>query len=181
MIPVRLTHPDVVWATKVGKARWKLVVERRLKAHFPGAKEADHIDGAGGELAFCRAMHLIWPASNGTFTGEPDVWPNWEIRTLRQKSLRGVKVLRKDPAERLVVWVRGEMPSFEIMGYFTAGGARAHRDWHGDPGSRGQAMWLVPPERMIPIERGFHDVHAYAKIEGRWECVHCGEAIEWAA
>lgn len=179
MIPVHLTQADVAWATKVGRARWDMVQRQGRKAKFAGAKLEDHVDGAAGELAFCRAVGLVWPASNGWFTSAPDVWPDWEVRTLRR--MRGVKVVDSDPDHRLVVWVRGQVPKFEVMGFIRAGGAKQHADWRTDPGKRGRAIWLVPPDKMIPIDAKFHSGHAFHRVDDRWECVHCGEVIEWAA
>lgn len=171
MIPIHLSQADAAWAIAVGKARWAMVQRQGRKAKFAGAKLEDHIDGAGGELAFCRALGLIWPASNGWFTSAPDVWPNWEVRTLRR--MPGVKVTDTDPDDRLVAWVKGVMPSFEIMGYIRAGGAKKRAAWRKDPGKRGRAIWLVPPDQMISLDRGFHAVHAYVRVEDHWECAHC--------
>lgn len=179
MIPIRLTSNDIAWATKVGKVRWRRAQQKRSKARFKGAKEIDHIDGAGGELAFCRALGLAWPASIDSYTteGKPDVYPNWEVRALRR--MRGVKVTDEDHDDRLVVWVRGAMPSFEIMGYMRAGGAKKHDEWKRDPGGRGRPIWLVPENKMVPIDSGFHATCSYAGDELGWACVYCGAGIEW--
>lgn len=175
MIPIVLNNADGIWATKVGKQRWADSAGR--KAKFKGATEDHHIRGAYAELAFCRALGLPWPASNLTFTSEPDVWPNWEIRYL-SPGLRGVKVVESDPDERLVVWVGGTPPRWEIMGYVVAGGAKQRKDWYQDPGSKGRSIWLVPERNMIPIEPGFHEHHAYVQSPtGGWSCAYCTEVI----
>ena len=180
MIAVRLNTVDMAWANDVGAARWRRVKREHRKAKFAGADEKKHLQGARGELAFCRAMGLIWPASDGTFQSEPDVWPNWEIRT--SPSMQGVKVVDTDPDHRLVVWVAGgDAPYFEVKGYIRAGGAKRHRDWYDDPGKRNRPIWLVPPSRMIPIEPGFHrDGHAYAINEetGLWGCAFCPIVVD---
>lgn len=174
MIAVRLNAADMAWANKVGEARWARVKRNGSKAKFAGATMERHLEGARGELAFCRALGLVWPASDGTYLTAPDVWPNWEIRT--SPSMQGVKVVDTDPEHRLVAWVAGgRVPYFEVKGYIRAGGAKRHRDWYDDPGNRGRPIWLVPPARMIPIDPDFHSVHAYTRseIDGRWECAFC--------
>lgn len=175
MIRVKLGEGDQKWATQVGRGRWKSSKEKGSKSRFPDAKEIDHIDGCGGELAFCRALGLTWPASIDTYHSQPDVYPNWEVRTLRR--MAGVKVLteKEDPDSRLVVWVRGQMPTFEIMGYIVAGGARRHPEWKSDPGNRGRPIWLVPEGRMVPIDSSFHTHHGFAiNSAGVWGCSFCG-------
>lgn len=179
MIPIRLNSNDIRWATQVGQTRWRRAQQRRSKARFANAKEVDHIDGAGGELAFCRALGLPWPASIDSYSHEnkPDVYPNWEVRTLRR--MRGIKVTEEDHEDRLVVWVRGQMPSFEIMGYIRAGGAKQHADWYQDPGGRGRAFWKVPEARMIPIDHTFHAICSYLETDpGVWGCAFCGAGVE---
>lgn len=173
MIPVYLQPNDQGWVLRVAHERWKYVVEHNLQAQFPGATERDHQDGAGGELAFCRALGLKWPATVNTFTAVPDVSPNWEVRTLRK--LPGVKVVDTDPDDRLVAWVRGKLPRYEIMGYIIAGGAKQHGEWRKDPGKRKRPIWLVPENRMVPIDPGFHALCGYAVDDwGLFSCAFCG-------
>lgn len=177
VIQIRLNSNDVRWATQVGQVRWRRARQRGSKARFAGANEGHHIDGAGGELAFCRALKLPWPASIDSYHNQPDVYPNWEIRTLRRK--RGVKVTPEDHEDRLVVWVQGQMPVFTIMGYIRAGGAKQHSEWFDDPGNRSRSAWFVPENRMVPINPGFHAMCAYLQTEpGLWSCAFCGAGIE---
>lgn len=175
MIRVKLGEDDQKWATEVGRRRWKSSSERGSRPNFPDAKEIDHIDGAGAELAFCRALKLTWPASVDTFTSQPDVYPNWEIRSLRNMSGVKVRPADKDPDDRLVVWVRGSLPTYEVMGYIRAGGARRHPEWKKDPGKRGSPIWLVPEGKMVPIDSSFHTHHGFAvNSAGVWACAYCG-------
>lgn len=183
MIQIRLTSNDIRWATQVGQVRWRRAVNKGSKARFAGAKEAHHLMGAAGELAFCRALSLPWPASIDSYSdeGKPDVYPNWEVRTAPR--MRGVKVVPTDPDSRLVVWVVGDVPAkdpvYTVMGYIRAGGAKRHAEWFEDPGGRDRAFWKVPEARMIPINPGFHSSCGYAPDErGIWGCIHCGAGIE---
>lgn len=173
MIRISLHSDDRRWATEIGKARWTYSKKIKSKPRFADAKEEHHIIGAGGELAFCRALRLPWPASNRTYKSEPDVPPRWEVRT--SPGMRGVKVTPEDDDDALVVWVAGKMPVFEIMGYIRAGGAKRHPEWFVDPGSRKRSIYLVPPNRMIEIEPGFHSAHAFMQdLWGDWFCALCG-------
>lgn len=175
MIQIHLRPPDQQWATEIGQRRWASSQRRKSKARFAGAKEQDHIDGAGGELAFARALGLPWPATVDVYKAVPDVFPNWEVRTFRR--MRGIKVAPEDPDDALVVWVAGKLPDYQIMGYIRAGGAKTHPEWYQDPGGRGRAIFLVPPHRIIEINPGFHSLCAYLLDEwGQWSCAHCGVA-----
>lgn len=179
MIPVYLDPSDQGFALRVAHERWRYVEEHNLHAKFGGATEKDHQDGAGGELAFCRALKIPWQATINTFTEVPDVLPNWEIRTLR--TMPGVKVVDTDPDDRLVTWVKGQLPRYEVMGYIRAGGAKAHPEWHKDPGKRKRPIWLVPPSRMIPINPDFHRLCAWAQDDwGLWSCAFCGKESTYA-
>ena len=180
MIEIYLRSEDQRWARQVGHERWQRAQRKRSKARFANAKEADHIDGAGAELAFCRALSLPWPASLDSYHSKPDVYPNWEVRGLRR--VRGVKVVPEDDDDRLVVWVAGQMPAYTVMGYIRAGGAKKHAEWYGDRYGKKRAFWLVPENRMIPIDRTFHSSCALAPdAEGNWACVHCGADLQKAA
>lgn len=173
MIPINLNAHDRAWATEVGQQRWASSQRRRSKARFAGAKEIDHIDGAGGELAFCRALGLNWPATVDTWKTVPDVPPFWEIRTLRR--MPGVKVVPEDDDNAMVAWVRGQLPRYEVMGYMVAGGAKQHPEWLRDPGGKGRAIYLVPESRMVPIDPDFHLIHHYMQdFFGGWFCAYCG-------
>lgn len=161
VITVNLNGADREWAAKIGKIRW--IKSKDKKSRFKGAKEDDHIVGAAGELAFCRALGLPWPAYYDTFHELPDVHPFWEIRTARPHGLKGIKVAKEDPDHELVVWVRGKMPSFEVMGYLRVGGIKMHPEWHGDPGKKKRPIWLAPPTKMIEIDRFTHEGCKYLR------------------
>jgi len=186
MIPVRLSSNDVKWAMEVGNDRWLRAKKRKSKARFKGAKLEHHLMGAGGELAFCRALGLAWPASLDSYhdDNKPDVYPNWEVRTAPR--MRGVKVVDTDSDSRLAVWVRGDRPdqnpTYEIMGYLRAGGVKRHLEWFKDRFEKDRAFWLAPERNMVPINPDFHDACGYARDEmGRWACAFCGAGIEGIA
>lgn len=157
MIRVSLRSEDRAWSAKIGKIRW--TKSKGKKSRFPDSTEADHAFGAAGELAFCRALGLPWPAHHETYHELPDVHPFWEIRTARQpRGLKGIKVVPEDPDYELSVWVSGKMPVFEILGYLRVGGVKRHPEWWGDPRKKKRPIWLAPPHKMIEINTGIHDV-----------------------
>lgn len=180
MIPVYLNPSDQGWALDIAHQRWKYVEEHHLQARFGDADEEKHQQGAMAELAFCRALGLEWPHTVNTFTEVPDVNPNWEVRFLSAgPKWRGVKVLEKDDDDRLVAWVTGKIPRFEVMGYFRAGGAKGHPEWWLP--KKVAPLWLVPESRMIPINPGFHDICPMGKDD--WDmffCVVCGRRSTYA-
>jgi hypothetical protein len=182
VIPIRLNSNDVKWAMQVGEERWNRAQKRKSKARFKGAKREHHLIGAGGELAFCRAMGLTWPASLDSYHDDdkPDVYPNWEVRC--SPRMRGIKVVETDPDQRMVVWVVGDDPSqhslYTVMGYMVAGGAKRHTEWYSDRYGNDRAFWKVPENKMVPIDPGFHDQCGFAEnSDGVWSCVFCGADV----
>lgn len=180
MIISYLSGFELAKARDVGRRRYGTVDRKTLKPAFPGATVEDQIVGAEGELAFCKAAGLEWPAFVDTFTKVPDVMPNWEVRTSRR--MRACKVATTDPPDRLVVAVlKKSDATFEVHGYIRAGGAQAHYPAV-DKGNRGKPAHFVPLDRLVPIDPGFHDLCAYAEDpEWGWACVHCGAGVKRAA
>lgn len=181
MIEVRLTSNDIRWATQVGQVRWRRAKSKGSKARFKGATEAHHLIGAGGELAFCRALGLPWPASIDSYSdeGKPDVYPNWEVRC--SPKMRGIKVVETDPENRLVAWVVGDVPAndpmYTVMGYIRAGGAKRRLEWHKDRFGKDRPFWLVPERNMVPIDARFHDTCGLMETEpSLWTCAFCGKS-----
>ncbi len=169
MIQIHLRPPDQQWATEVGQRRFQLL-------DGPGlSKERDLIDSAGGQLAFARALGIEWQARIGTPPDAPDVFPSWKVRTTR--TTKGIRVSPDDPDDALVVWVSGKLPEYQIMGYIRAGGAKNHPEWFKNPGSRSRAVYLVPTNRIIEIDPGFHRLCEYLVDDwGQWSCAFCGVA-----
>ena len=84
-LKVTLDSSDIEWATKIAKLRNRtdLVPARGFQGSFEDM-ERIHIFGAAGELVFCRAMGVEWPAHVNTFASKPDVSigaTNFEIKT----------------------------------------------------------------------------------------------------
>jgi hypothetical protein len=180
VIEVRLTSNDIRWAMQVGQVRWRRAKQKGSKARFKDAKEEHHLIGAAGELAFCRALDLPWPASVDSYSdeGKPDVYPNWEVRC--SPRMKGVKVTPQDHPDRLVVWVTGDVPTkdplYQIMGYMRAGGAQKRDEWFSDRYGKDRAFWKVPVYNMVPINPDFHRLCGFMKMpSGRFACAFCGK------
>jgi hypothetical protein len=173
VIQIHLNWEDRRWATEIGKARWNS--PRRI-----GVKEEDRVDEAGAELALARVVGVEWPA----LINDPGlVFPDWRVRLLRQTKgfHAGVRVSSDDDDDAQVVWIAGGMPTFQLMGYIRAGGAKRHTEWIITPKTKRDPYIRVPTNRMIEINPGFHSLCAY-KVDswGEWSCAHCG-AISGAA
>jgi hypothetical protein len=86
---VTLTPNDLGWAEDVGRRRLDSIIEYR-RAHGSaqdrlGRDElSSHVQGACGELAFARWLNVPWSASVDTFKGEPDVAPDFEVKTVEK-------------------------------------------------------------------------------------------------
>lgn len=177
MIPIYLDPSDQGWALDIAHQRWR---KGEGRPRYPGATEAHHQVGAMAELAFCRALKVEWPHTVDGFKEIPDVNPNWEVRYLKdQPGWRGVKVLENDDDDRLVAWVTGKLPRFEVMGYIRAGGVKQHPEWWRP--KKVAPLWLVPESRMIPINADFHALCAWARDDwGMWSCAYCGKVSTYA-
>lgn len=136
--------------------------------------DATHILGAQSELAFAKALRLVWPARlNQWKTGLPDVDPNWEVRWTRTLKVK-VKAPPKDPPTILVAAVTGSGPAFEVVGYVIAGWVQANRPLD-DLGNRGKAAHFIALMDLVPIESGFHSICTWEKMPDQtWRCPFCG-------
>lgn len=170
MIEVQLTASDVRWADRVAQLR---VATAKGRSRFDEATSpAGHILGARGELAFCRGLDFDWPASVGTYRTEPDVPPNWEVRASIRPQL---KVSTDDPADIFVAAVQAmdrQQLRFQIHGYCIALWAKLHYPLT-DPHAFGRPAYFVPFYKLVPIDPGFHDLHAMYRWADGWGCAWC--------
>lgn len=175
MIRVTLDPNDQAWAGDVGKMRMAKAKGKPKWAYKDGRSGVStHIIGAMAELAFCRGLGLVWPASEGVGRREPDVWPRWEVRWAGPPML---KVATNDPPDRYAALVRGKIPNFEIIGYCIAGWAQRTKTLQ-DPGKRGQPAYFVPIRELVPINPGFHDFHGFMRDDwDMWACAWCGKDL----
>lgn len=172
MIKITLRSSDLDWAKREGARRLRDAEALGLKTSWPYGERSGldtHTLGCMGELAFCRVMGLEWPARNLNFKG-PDIDPYWEIRWASWPYL---KVRPDDKDHHLCVLVMGQPPTFSVIGYMKAQGAK--REPLRDPKDRGKPAHFIPANRLAPIEPGFHSTCGYVKrVDGVWICVFCG-------
>lgn len=150
---VTLTTSEIAAALQVAYRRQMEAVERKLPGRH-GAADVQfcealrrHINGAGGELAFAKALGIYWDAGVNTFKA-PDVG-GFQVRT-RSKATYDLIVREGDSDMEVFVLVVGEMPDYRIVGGIR--GARAKRDeWLRDHGGHGRA-WFVPQSALKPFD-----------------------------
>ena len=160
-----------------GKPRW---------SYEPGAMTGPetHVYGARGEAAFAFALGLDWKGPVDTFRVDPDVEPNWEVRTASNPY--NFKVAPGDRPSLLVGFVLNDKgsPVYQIVGCIKADWAQRNLPlvdkpikgkYHNVP-----AHW--PREHTLtPINPGFHATHSWLRDEqGQWACAYCPERFEGA-
>src|SRR5262245_42023430 len=119
MNEVTLDWYELMLATACGGLR-EFEAQRLGAQHDPpldanGRGETNHVVGACAELAVAKFLHSYWFAGINCF-GEPDVWPNVEVRYTFKKD-GGLFVRQRDKDDRPYVLVRGAIPRFEIVGW----------------------------------------------------------------
>jgi hypothetical protein len=178
MITVYLSPSEEAWAHRIGQQRFATVERQKLHARWGNATAEQQIIGAKGELAFCKALGLIWPAYVDTFDAVADVPPNWEVRAQTKSRMLPVKADTKkkagDPDDRLVAAVFVAPPKYEVIGYIRAGGAKKKVPMT-DPGKRKSWAHMIPYDRLVPIDPDFHSFCGYALDDwGLFSCAFCG-------
>lgn len=152
---VTLTPQEMYVSSLVG-------VRRRLASTGAGKQErngADRLDnaaawymnvvGAQGECAAAKALGLYWPASINAAKSEPDIPPDWQVKTLA-KDHYDLIVRPNDVMAHRYILVTGDGPSFRVHGWIR--GADACRDeWWKDRGGRDKPAWWVPQSHLLPI------------------------------
>ena len=149
---VTLTAAELATAAQVGSARHidSLVNKRRpgFRENYAGELWARHIEGACGELAFCKAYGIYWNGSVNAF-GEADVGANIQIRT--SENGRKLKVRTDEDDGAIVVLVAGKAPRYEIVGWIVAKEAKQDK-WLSDPGGYGKPAYFVPRTALNRME-----------------------------
>jgi hypothetical protein len=148
---ITLTRAEVMLAARCG-------VRRHVAALFAGLQGAHgvnmdnawsiHIEGACGELAFCRCYDLPWSESVNTFKA-PDVGKRIQVRT---RSLHDYDLLVRDADadDEIFQLVTGRAPRFAVRGAML--GAMAKRnEFKRRYGGRDPA-YFVPQKLLAPTE-----------------------------
>lgn len=152
-VPVTLTWPEFVMAAQVGMARFisartgqRSSETARRRPTYLG-QLSDDINGACGELAYCKHFGLYWDGSVGRFHAEPDIpQHNSEIRTTIYPTGHLIVEQRDKPAGRWFVLVTGSAPQYVIRGRIPGEQATHSRFDHLSTG--GVPEWWVPQEAL---------------------------------
>lgn len=145
-----LTIAEMHAGAQTGINRQIAALKRELKDQhgFNGDGWGIHIEGACGEIAFCKLMNRFWSPSVNTFKTEADVGEQYEVRTRSQHEYE-LLIREDDNDDRIFVLVTGHAPKFIIHGWKT--GREAKRDeWQQTHGGRPPA-WFVPHINLEPI------------------------------
>lgn len=121
------------------KHRWN--PKRCDRCGQPRGGWRSNIEGKIGEMAFCKGFHLYWTPILNTFKKFGDQW-GVEIKT-RSLDHYQLFVRPDDHDDRPYVLVRGETPSFEIVGWMMGRDAK-HEEWLKDHGNEGKPAYFVP-------------------------------------
>jgi hypothetical protein len=148
--PVILTTNEFYVSLIVGVRRRVASIEQKFVERNGAARTKQafqfyiNMIGACGEMAFCKLHGLYWPASINAAKGEPDVLPDWQIRTLEHHDYC-LLVRKNDRDDQRFVLMTGNGPEFMYHGWMWGRDAK-REEWWDDKGERGQPAFWVPQE-----------------------------------
>jgi len=114
--------------------------------------EWQHIVGATGELAFSKMTALRWSESYNADPHDPDVFPDWQVRT---RTVHGGALPIRDrdlPHQRFVLMYVGSDPSLYFFCGWIWGGMGMQEKWRCDPGNRGSSCFMVPQTELNDLD-----------------------------
>lgn len=109
-----------------------------------------NVMGAQGEMAGAKALGLYWPASVNAPKSDPDIWPDWQIRTRTNTNNVELIVRDDDIDEHKYLLVSGTGPEFLIHGWIKGKDAK-RKEWYADKGGRNSPCFWVPPSKLTAI------------------------------
>ena len=155
MTPVVLTANEMYVAAMVG-------VRRRLSSMSAGFLERNgaasasiaeawyyNIVGAQGEMAAAKALGVYWPSSIGAEKADPDMPPDWQVRTMG-KSTYDLIVRKDDIDSHKYLLVTGTGPEFLVHGWIYGKDAKKE-EWYGDRGGRNAPCFWVPKSALKAV------------------------------
>lgn len=145
---VTLSPSEVVMAATIGAMRQAESMKLGLKP-ANGFKDYEsplsiHIEGACGEIAYCKARNLFFEGRINTFK-DADVGTNVQIRT-RSRHDYDLIVRENDGDADYFILLTGVCPTYTIHGYIQGKDAKQER-WLRNYGNRA-AAYFVPKEEL---------------------------------
>lgn len=147
---ITLTTSELMTAAQVGVRRnISSIIKGNRSTH--GADQDKlyqiHVEGACGELAFCRFANLYWPAKVDTYRSEPDIDPNIEVKT-RSRHDYELLVRKDDNPDSIFVLVTGIYGKYEVRGWML--GKDAMKDEYIQTHGGREAAFFVPQNKLLP-------------------------------
>lgn len=100
--------------------------------------------GAMGEMAWAILSGCIWPRIVNSKKTDPDVLPDWQVRTLAEPWY-DLLVRPDDPNHFRYVLMTGDPPEFTFRGWIDGLSAKTtNPDWFCDKGNRNEPGYWVP-------------------------------------
>lgn len=107
------------------------------------------VSGARGEIAFSVAMFLDCPMSVNAAKIEPDVYPDWQIRTTKYNS--GRLILRDNDIEHhKYALVIDNAPAFFVVGWILGSVGKAMTQFEDNPNDK-KAVIMIPQSSLMPF------------------------------
>jgi hypothetical protein len=150
MIDVTLEPYEIALAADVGVRRQLAALEAHLPDAFgfAGAGWSEHVEGAGGELAFAKATKRYWNGSVNTFK-------NGDVGTVQVRTRRDPKydllVRPGDSDDDAFVLVIGTIPKFCVVGWLYGREAKQEK-WLRTYGNRPAAYFV--PQAALRVVKG---------------------------
>ena len=148
MATERLTRTEVLMGAQVGVMR-RIASYLKLRDNNRDPKGDEltwdrDIEGALGELAFCKWADIHWTGSINTFH-DPDAGVDIQVRTTKLSS--GCLIVRADDKrEDKYVLVTGIHPTYQIRGWVYGHEAQKPEFVRDDE------SWFVPITKLRPLE-----------------------------
>jgi hypothetical protein len=149
---VTLTPEECLSAIFIGLLRKHQTIKNNLKGtccHSNNEYNYDFdLNGAAGELAYCKFKNYHWEASVNTF-GKPDAGDNVQVRTTTHDKGRLPVRPGHDKDSDVFVLVVGKIPTFRIVGWML--GKDAKKEWWIDNPNKAEPGFFVPQFKLNPF------------------------------
>jgi hypothetical protein len=150
LVEVTLEHGELAAAAFVGVYRQ---LESLRKKNKDRATRQDsgftlHLEGAMAEMAVAKWLGVHWPATVNTYTSQPDIPPNIDVKWRSVDTGLYIKPDCRD--DEHFVMVTGYAPTFRIESWITGKEAKDFNLCR--PGGGRDELHFVPKADLYPIE-----------------------------